>query len=122
MATTPLPWGSAGVALSLNYCGEYNLRVRVYVDYNEDKLMSPSEGVTGLQIFLLDQSYSSLGNTYTQDGHAVFYLSPIQYGRTLYIDIPYLQQMEAVQVPNEPTNDLEVWFAGVAPELPLFLP
>ena len=122
VATTPLPWGNGGVALSLDYCGEYNLRVRVYVDYNEDKLMSPSEGVTDLQIFLLDQSYSSLGNSYTQDGHAVFCLSPIQYGHTVYIDIPYLQQMEALQVPNEPTGDLEVWFAGVAPELPLFLP
>jgi len=108
--------------LSLDYCGQYNVRVRVYVDYNEDKLMSPAEGVTDLQVFLLDRSYASLGKTYTQDGHAVFCLSPVQYGRTVYIDIPYLQQMEALQVPNEPTGDLEVWFAGKPPKLPLFLP
>jgi len=108
--------------LSLDYCGQYNVRVRVYVDYNEDKLMSPAEGVTDLQVFLLDQSYASLGKTYTQDGHAVFCLSPVQYGRTVYIDIPYLQQTEALQVPNEPTGDLEVWFAGKPPKLPLFLP
>ena len=122
VAITPLPWGNGGVVLSLDYCGQYNVRVRVYVDYNEDKLMSPTEGVTDLQVFLLDRSYSSLGNTYTRDGHAVFCLSPIQYGRTVYIDIPYLQQMEALQIPNEPTDDLEVWFAGKPPELPLFLP
>jgi len=121
VATTPLPWGS-GAALSLNYCGEYNVRVRVYVDYNEDKMMSPSEGVTDLQVFLLDQSYSSLGKTYTQAGQATFCLSPTQYGRTVYIDIPYLQQFASLQVPNDPTNDLEVWFPGAPPDLPLFLP
>jgi hypothetical protein len=30
--------------------------VRVYVDDNQDKQMSPSEGVTALQRFLLDQT------------------------------------------------------------------
>ena len=43
------------------------------------------------------------------------------HGMTGAYDI-WWQQMEALQVPNEPTGDLEVWFAGVAPELPLFLP
>ena len=121
-ANTPLLWGYSGAALSLDYCGEFNLRVRVYVDYNEDKMMSPSEGVTDLQVFLLDQSYSSLGNNYTQDGQAAFCLSPTQHGHTVYVDIPYLQQFASLQVPNEPTDDLEVWFSGQPPELPLFLP
>jgi len=120
-AATPYPWQNVYSTGSTS-CGGYSISVRVYVDYNEDKMMSPSEGVTDLQIFFLDQSYSRLGSTYTQAGQAVFCISPTLYGRTVYIDIPYLQKFNELQIPNEPKQDLEIWFAGEAPELPLFLP
>ena len=103
-------------------CGGYSISVRVYVDYNEDKMMSPAEGVTDLQIFFLDQSYSRLGSTYTKDGQATFCISPTSYGHTIYIDIPYLQKFNGLSIPSEPKQDLEIWFAADAPELPLFLP
>lgn len=96
--------------------------VHVFVDYNHDKVMSLSEGVTDLQIFLLDHSYSSLGTTYTQDGLATFCISPTQYGRMIYVDIPYLQQRGELQIPGDPMQDLEIWFPGAPPVLPIFLP
>jgi len=120
-ATTPYPWQNV-YGTGSTHCGGYSINVRVYVDYNEDKMMAPAEGVTDLQIFFLDQSYSRLGSAYTRDGQATFCISPTLYGRTIYIDIPYLQKFNSMQIPNEPKQDLEIWFAGDAPELPLFLP
>jgi hypothetical protein len=121
VAATPYAWQNV-YGTGSSSCGGYSVNVRVYVDYNEDKMMSPAEGVTDLQIFFLDQSYSRLGSAYTKDGQATFCISPTLYGRTIYVDIPYLQKFNALQIPNEPKQDLEIWFAGDAPELPLFLP
>ena len=120
-AATPYAWQNV-YGTGSSSCGGYSINVRVYVDYNEDKMMSPAEGVTDLQIFFLDQSYSRLGSAYTTDGQATFCISPTLYGGTIYVDIPYLQKFNALQIPNEPKQDLEIWFAGDAPELPLFLP
>jgi hypothetical protein len=122
--TTPIPWqGQGGASVFGGYsCGGFYIRVRVFVDDNEDKLMSPAEGVTGLQVFLLDQSYSRIGNSYTIDGLASFCIPATQYGKTMMIDIPYLQQFASLQIADNPTEDQEIWFPGQAPLLPLFLP
>ena len=123
-ATTPIPpVGQESVSVfSVASCGGYYARVRVYVDENKDRMMSPAEGVSGLQVFFLDQSYARLGSVYTVDGQAIFCIPQTQYGRTLFIDIPYLQQFGTLQIPESPSEDLEVWFPGEAPVLPLFLP
>jgi hypothetical protein len=123
-AVTPAPMqGQGGSTIwGANVCGGYYIRVRVYVDDNQDKQMSPSEGVTSLQVFLLDQTYARLGRDYTVDGHIAFCIPPAQYGKSVYIDIPYLQQFKAVQVPEQPDQDLEIWFPGEPPVLPVYLP
>jgi hypothetical protein len=123
-AVTPAPMqGQGGSTIwGANVCGGYYIRVRVYVDDNQDKQMSPAEGVTALQIFLLDQTYARLGSGYTVDGHVAFCIPPVQYGKPVYIDIPYLQQFKEVQIPEQPDQDLEIWFPGDPPILPLYLP
>jgi hypothetical protein len=125
-AVTPVPWsqgqgGAVGFA-SGGYCSNVYVHVRVYVDYNNDGMMSPSEGVTGLQVFFLDQAYARLGSAYTVDGQTSFCLSPILYGKTLYVDIPYLQRMASQAIPEDPTMDMEIYFPGEPPTLPLYLP
>jgi hypothetical protein len=121
---TPAPMqGQGGAAIwGANVCGGYYIRVRVYVDDNQDKQMSPAEGVTALQVFLLDQTYARLGSAYTVDGHVAFCIPPSQYGKPVYIDIPYLQQFKSIQIPEQPDQDLEIWFPGEPPVLPLYLP
>jgi hypothetical protein len=124
-ATTPIPYqGQGGVALYGGgvSCGGYYLRVLVFVDDNNDSMMSPAEGITGLQIFFLDQTYARLGSAYTTDGQAAFCIPPTQYGRLIYVDIPYLQQFNSIQIPESPDKDLEIWFPGEPPTLPLYLP
>ncbi len=123
-AVTPAPMqGQGGITIwGGNICGGYYIRVRVYVDDNKDKLMSPAEGIIGLQVFLLDQTYARLGSGYTVDGQMVFCIPPAQYGKSVYIDIPYLQQFKSVQIPEQPDQDLEIWFPGEPPVLPLYLP
>jgi hypothetical protein len=123
-AVTPAPMqGQGGLTIwGANVCGGYYIRVRVYVDDNQDKQMSPAEGVTALQVFLLDQTYARLGSAYTVDGHVAFCIPPAQYGKPVYIDIPYLQQFKSIQVPEQPDQDLEIWFPGEPPVLPLYLP
>ncbi len=123
-AVTPIPWtGQGGVAvLGGMSCGGYYIRTRVYVDDNQDKMMSPAEGITGLQVFFLDQTYARLGTVYTTDGKAEFCIPVTHYGKSLLIDIPYLQLFGTVQIPDQPNQDLEIWFPGETPTLPLFLP
>jgi len=123
-ALTPGPLqGQGGSTIwGANVCGGYYVRVRVYVDDNQDKQMSPAEGVTSLQIFLLDQTYARLASGYTLDGHLAFCIPPAQYGKSVYIDIPYLQQFKAVQVPEQPGQDLEIWFPVEPPVLPVYMP
>ena len=98
------------------------LRTFVYVDSNEDKLMSPSEGAEGLEIVIMDQSYARLGSRYTQEGQAVFCLGSGQMGRTLRVDIPYLHQSQTVNISKNLDQDVEVWFRLEPPTLPLYLP
>jgi hypothetical protein len=115
--------GQGGAALwGATVCGGYYIRVRVYVDDNQDKQMSPAEGISGLQVFLLDQTYTRLGTQYSLNGHAVFCIPPAQYGKALQVDIPYLQQFRSVQIPAQPERDLEIWFPGEPPILPVYLP
>jgi hypothetical protein len=123
-ATTPIPSvGQGGVSVfSVATCGGHYVNVRVYVDENKDRMMSPAEGISGLQVFFLDQSYARLGSLYTVDGQATFCIPQTQYGRTLFVDIPYLQQFGTLQIPESPSGDLELWFPGEPPVLPLFLP
>jgi hypothetical protein len=123
-ALTPAPLQGQGGSMiwGTNVCGGYYIRARVFVDDNQDKLMSPAEGVTALQIFLLDQTYARLGSAHTLDGHAAFCIPPVQYGKPVYIDIPYLQLFKSVQIPEQPDQDLEIWFPGEPPILPLYLP
>jgi hypothetical protein len=123
-ALTPVTWpGQGGVAVFGGLsCGGYYIRTRAYVDDNQDKMMSPAEGITGLQVFFLDQTYARLGSTYTQEGKAEFCIPVTHYGKTILIDIPYLQLFGSVQVPDQPNQDLEIWFPGEPPTLPLFLP
>jgi len=123
-AVTPVPWtGQGGVAVFGGLsCGGYYIRARAYVDDNQDGMMSPAEGITGLQVFFLDQTYARLGSTYTVDGKAEFCIPVTHYGKTILIDIPYLQLFGTVQVPDQPNQDLEIWFPGEPPTLPLFLP
>ncbi len=59
-AVTPAPMQGQGGATVWdgNVCSGYYIRARVYVDDNGDKMMSPAEGITGLNIHLLDQTYA----------------------------------------------------------------
>jgi len=98
------------------------LYVRVFVDYNGDEYMSPYEGVSNLQVFVLSNTYDRLGYTWTLDGQGLFCLTPTQYNTRVYLDLPYLQKFGAVDVPEAPQGFLEVWFRMDAPVLPLFLP
>jgi hypothetical protein len=123
-AVTPAPLqGQGGAAVwGGNVCGGYYIRARVYVDDNQDKMMSPAEGISGLQVFLLDQTYARLGTDYTEEGQVAFCISVAQYGKPVYLDIPYLQQFKSIQIPEQPDQDLEIWFPGEPPLLPLYLP
>ena len=123
-AVTPVPYsGQGGVAAFGGLsCGGYYIRARVYVDDNQDKMMSPAEGITGLQVFFMDQTYARLGSTYSLDGKAEFCIPVTQYGKSVLIDIPYLQLFGTLQIPDQPNQDLEIWFPGEPPVLPLFLP
>jgi hypothetical protein len=98
------------------------LRTFVYVDGNDDKLMSPNEGAEGLEIIIMDQSYARLGNPYTQEGQAIFCLGGGQLGRTLRVEIPYLHQTQTVNISKNLDEDVEVWFRLDQPTLPLYLP
>ena len=123
-AVTPAPMqGQGGAAIwGGNVCGGYYIRAHVYVDDNQDKMMSPAEGITGLQVFFLDQTYARLGSAYTVDGHASFCIPSSQYGKAMLVDIPYLQKFETVQIPDSLAKDVEIWFPGQPAELPLYLP
>jgi hypothetical protein len=102
--------------------GSYVLRIFVYVDSNDDKLMSPSEGAEWLEIILMDQSYARLDSRYTQEGQAVFCLAAGQLDRTLRVEIPYLHQAQTVNISRNLSEDVEVWFRLNQPTLPLYLP
>jgi hypothetical protein len=120
-AVTPTP----PVAPYYGYGGascNYALRTFVYVDENDDKLMSPNEGADGLEAVIMDQSYARLGSRYTKEGQAVFCLYPSLYGRTLRIELPYLHQAQDVQIPKNLDKDIEVWFRLEPPTLPIYLP
>jgi hypothetical protein len=123
-ALTPAPMQGQGGTLIWggNFCGGYFIRVHVYVDDNRDKRMSPAEGIVGMQIFMLDQTHARLGTDYTAEGLVAFCIPPVQYGKPVYIDIPYLQKHASVQIPQQPVQDLEIWFPGNPPLLPLYLP
>lgn len=122
LAVTPTP------SSSQNYTGFGGancvdaLRTFVYVDSNDDKLMSPSEGAEGLEIIIMDQSYARLGNRYTEEGQAIFCLGSGQFGRTLRVEIPYLHQAQTVNISKNLDEDVEVWFHLEQPTLPLYLP
>lgn len=118
-AVTPTPQSSA------YYRGgscNYALRTFVYVDENEDKLMSPTEGAEGLEIVFMEASYDRLGSRYTKEGQAVFCLFPSLYGRTLRVESPYLHLAQDVLIPRNLDQDVEVWFRLDRPTLPLYLP
>jgi hypothetical protein len=100
----------------------YVLRIFVYVDSNDDKLMSPREGAEWLEIIIMDQSYARLDSRYTQEGQAVFCLGGGQLGRTLRVEIPYLHQAQTVNISKNLSEDVEVWFRLNQPTLPLYLP
>lgn len=123
-AVTPAPMQGQGGMVLWNgvACGGYYLRMHAYVDDNQDGMMSPAEGITGLQAFFLDANYARLGSSYTLEGQTTFCIPPDQYGKSMYVDVPYLQKFASVSVPESPTKDLEVWFPGKPPELPLYLP
>ena len=120
-AVTPTP----PVAPYYGYGGascNYALRTFVYVDENDDKLMSPNEGAEGLEVVFMEASYDRLGSRYTKEGQAVFCLYPSLYGHTLRVEIPYLHQAQDVQIPKNLDKDIEVWFRLEPPTLPLYLP
>lgn len=121
-AVTPTPPFSQSFAGFGGSSCAYALRTFVYVDSNNDKLMSPSEGAEGLEIVIMDQSYARLGSRYTQEGQAVFCLGSGQLGRTLRVEIPYLHQAQTVNISKSLDEDVEVWFRLDQPTLPLYLP
>jgi hypothetical protein len=121
-AVTPTPPFSQGFAGFGGSTCTYALRTFVYVDSNDDKLMSPSEGAEGLEIVIMDQSYARLGNRYTQEGQVVFCLGSGQLGETLHVEIPYLHQAQTVNISKSLSEDVEVWFRLDQPTLPLYLP
>ena len=121
-AVTPTPHFSQGYTGFGGSNCTYALRTFVYVDSNQDKLMSPSEGAEGLEIVIMDQSYARLGSRYTKEGQAVFCLGGGQMGRTLRVDIPYLHQSQTVNISKNLDEDVEVWFRLEPPTLPLYLP
>ena len=122
-AVTPTPPFSQDYSAGFGGSNCVNaLRTFVYVDSNQDKLMSPIEGAEGLEIVIMDQSYDQLGSRYTQAGQAVFCLGSGQMGRTLRVDIPYLHQSQTVNISKNLDQDVEVWFRLEQPTLPLYLP
>lgn len=121
-AVTPTPHFSQGFTGFGGSNCTYALRTFVYVDSNQDNLMSPSEGAEGLESVIMDQSYARLGSRYTKEGQAVFCLGGGQMGRTLHVDIPYLHQSQTVNISKNLDEDVEVWFRLEPPTLPLYLP
>ena len=121
-AVTPTPHFSQGFTGFGGSNCTYALRTFVYVDSNQDNLMSPSEGAEGLESVIMDQSYARLGSRYTKEGQAVFCLGGGQMGRTLHVDIPYLHQSQTVNISKNLDKDFEVWFRLEPPTLPLYLP
>ena len=123
VAVTPTPYtygnyisGTGGAACY------YALRSFVYVDSNDDKLMSPNEGAQNLEIVFMDTAYIRLGVRYTDEGQAVFCLNPALAGQLLHVDIPYLHQSQTVNIPKNLDQDVEAWFRLEPPTLPIYLP
>jgi hypothetical protein len=121
-AMTPTPPTTLSYTGSGGSACAYALRTFVYVDNNDDNLMSPDEGADGLEVVFMEASYSRLGSRYTREGQAVFCLPPALYGRTVRVQIPYLHQAQDVQIPASLHKDVEVWFRLKPPTLPLYLP
>lgn len=118
IAVTPTPYTYGN---SSGYC-HYALRTFVYVDSNDDKIMSPNEGAQNLEIVFMDTAYTRLGVRYTDEGQSVFCLNPALAGQLLHVDIPYLHQSQTVNIPKNLDQDVEVWFRLEPPTLPIYLP
>jgi len=67
---------------------ENRVVVIVYSDDNQDQVPSFSEGISGLQVVILDSTFVQVGSAYTREGRATFCLPQ---GKMFYVDIPYLQ-------------------------------
>ena len=121
LAVTPTPPYTSVYA---NYGGSctYALRTFVYVDENDDQLMSPQEGAENLEVLFMEADYDRLGSRYTDDGQAVFCVHPGLYGEKLLVELPYLHRAQEVQIPKNVSKDVEVWFRLEPPTLPLYLP
>ena len=119
-AVTPTPF-SVGYGGAMTNC-HYALRTFVYVDENDDQLMSPAEGAKGVEVVFMNSGYDRLGNRYTKEGQAVFCLNSTLYGKTVRVEIPYLHLAQDVNIPGNLDKDVEVWFRLEQPDLPLFLP
>lgn len=121
-AVTPTPHSFSGSGGAIGESCLNSLRAFAYVDSNADNLMSPNEGAEKLEITFMDTAYTRLGSRYTNEGQAVFCLSPAQFGEMLRVDIPYLHQSQTVSIPKDADKDVEVWFRLEQPTLPLYLP
>ena len=123
VAVTPTPYGATSYLASAGGAScQYALRTFVYVDGNDDKLMSPNEGAEDLEAVYLNASYTRLGVRYTDEGQAVFCINPSLAGQMLYVDLPYLHQSQTVNIPKNLDQDVEVWFRLEPPTLPIYLP
>ena len=120
-AVTPTPPFSVGYGGAMTNCN-YALRTFVYVDENNDQLMSPTEGAEGVEVILMNSGYDRLGNRYTKEGQAVFCLNSSLYGKTVQVEIPYLHLAQDVSISANLDQDVEVWFRLKPPTLPLYLP
>lgn len=120
-AVTPTPPFSVGRGGAVTNC-HYALRAFVYVDENDDQLMSPTEGAEGVEVVFMNSGYDRLGNRYTKEGQAVFCLNSSLYGKTVQVEIPYLHLAQDVSISGNLDQDVEVWFRLEPPTLPLYLP
>ncbi len=123
VAVTATPYlGNAYLANAGGAACRYALRTFVYVDGNDDKLMSPNEGAEDLEVVYMNASYTRLGIRWTDEGQAVFCISPTLAGQLLYVELPYLHQTQTVTIPKSLDEDVEVWFRLEPPTLPIYLP
>ncbi len=93
------------------------MRVEIYIDYDQDGRLDPTEGISGLQIEAETSSQTWRGVGWSEAGVAILH---VPFDEQIYISIPYLQESQSALATEE--KDGRVSFEILPPLLPIELP
>jgi hypothetical protein len=97
-----------------------SLRVRVFVDNNNNKKPDPGEGVSGVPVMIAFMNGMNVSGTTDDQGEVVFSLSGRAVGENVKISLVNLYRTRNLTIPE--TGTVEVLFKFIQPEIPPSLP